>query len=233
MNVLVYIESVEGVVKKSSLEAIAYGKALAKLQNGACVAVALGTGHKELEKLGNAGADKVLQFNQSNLDIPNAMNVSSALKKASEISNAQVIVLPKSSLSDSIAGRLAVKMKAGAVSNVTEIADISQGFVLKRAIYTGKAFSTTEIKSTNKIIVIKKNAVALELSNNIAVLEHANVELGTIEKSVERKDVQKATGTVLLPEAEIVVSGGRGLKGPENWGIIEDLAKTLGAATEI
>lgn len=231
MNVLVYIESVDQVVKKSSLEAVAYGKGLAQNTGGHCVAVALGAAHKELEILGNAGADKVLHFDQQDLDVPTAMNVAAALKHAVEQANAEVVVLPKSSLSDSIAGRLAVKLKAGAVSNVTELASASASFESTRAIYTGKAFSKTAINSAKKILVIKKNAVSLSLGSSMATVEKSSISLGSLETSTVRKEVQKATGTVLLPEAEIVVSGGRGLKGPENWGIIEDLANTLGAAT--
>ena len=132
---------------------------------------------------------------------------------------------------DGVASRLAIKLQAAVVTNIVELPNLSSGFSVKRAIYTGKAFANVTLNAANKVLVIKKNAVTVVESANAVAVEKLDVALNDADFAVVQKDVQKATGEVLLPEAEIVVSGGRGLKGPENWGIITDLAKTLGAAT--
>jgi electron transfer flavoprotein alpha subunit len=232
-NVLVYIESVDEKVKKSSLEAVAFARSIANRTGGICYAVAVGRNHSKLDQVGQAGANKVLHFDQDGFDILNAMNVSTALKKATEYTESDLIILPQSSLSESIAGRLAIKLKAGVVSNVIELPQDVDDFILKISIFTGKAYSNVKIKTDKKILVIKKNAAGINFTNhsNAVDIEKLYVDFNSIDNTIERIQVEKSSGKVLLPEAEIVVSGGRGLKGPENWGIIEELAETLGAAT--
>jgi electron transfer flavoprotein alpha subunit len=122
-------------------------------------------------------------------------------------------------------------MGGGFVSNVTDLPDTANGFRVRRSIYTGKAFAHVEIKTEKKVLGIKKNAVELKTDGAEASVEVFDANLSDDDFKVTITSQDKATGDILLPEAEIVVSGGRGLKGPENWGLIEDLAKTLGAAT--
>ncbi|HTF81570.1 MAG TPA: electron transfer flavoprotein subunit alpha/FixB family protein, partial [Cytophagales bacterium] len=138
------------------------------------------------------------------------------------------VVFSKSSLADPVAARLSIKIGAPIVTNITAL---PEGASVKRAIFTGKAFANVEISGEKKILVIRKNASDVIETGGTAIVESITATLSNVDLSVVQKEVQKATGQVLLPEAEIVVSGGRGLKGPENWGIIEELAQTLGAAT--
>jgi electron transfer flavoprotein alpha subunit len=145
--------------------------------------------------------------------------------------NADILVLANSSLGTPVAARVAIKTGASLATNVTDLPETSSGFVVKRSIYTGKAFAKIELKNQKKVIALKKNAAeAKEVSSNVSVTPYA-VTLSDADFAVKILSSEKATGEVLLPEANIVVSGGRGMKGAEHWGILEELAKTLHAAT--
>lgn len=232
MAILVFVETSEGHIKKSSLEAVSYGAQLGTKLGIPTTAVLIGTTPSEdLSTLGKYGAIRVIHVDNDNLKTANIQAYASAVEQVFNKENASVLILPKSSLTDPVAARLAVKLKAAVVSNVTEIPDTSVGFKVKRAIYTGKAFAEVEVKSAKKILVIKKNATIISELGANAIVEKFTANIDSKDLQVVQKEVHKTTGQVLLPEAEIVVSGGRGLKGPENWGLIEELAKTLGAAT--
>ncbi|TFV97616.1 electron transfer flavoprotein subunit alpha/FixB family protein [Algoriphagus kandeliae] len=233
MSILVYIEHAEGKVKKTSLEAVSFANALAaKTGEGEVVALALGTiGQDELASVGKAGASKVLHGSDDRLTAGVIQAHASAVAQAFEKVGAKTVVLAKSSLGDAVAARLAIKINAALVSNVVELPDTSAGYKVKRSIFTGKAFAETEVTTENKILAIKKNAVDLKTDGGDATVETFDVSLSDADFASKITSTERATGEVLLPEADIVVSGGRGLKGPENWGMIEDLAKTLGAAT--
>ncbi|MCS5489404.1 electron transfer flavoprotein subunit alpha/FixB family protein [Algoriphagus limi] len=233
MSILVYIEHAEGKVKKTSLEAVSFANALsAKTGEGDVVALALGTiGQDELAAVGKAGASKVLHASDDRLTAGVIQAHASAVAQAFEKVGAKTVVLAKSSLGDAVAARLAIKINAALVSNVVELPDTSAGYKVKRSIFTGKAFAETEVTTENKILAIKKNAVDLKADGSDAAVESFEVSLADSDFASKITATERATGEVLLPEADIVVSGGRGLKGPENWGMIEDLAKTLGAAT--
>jgi len=228
MAVLVFVEIGEGKVRKSSLEAVAY----AHLMGGGVTAIALGTvAASELESLGKYGAQKVLHVADSKLDQPVIQAYASVLAKAMQDENADVLVLANSSLATPVGAKVAIKAKASFASNVVELPSTSSGFVVKRSIYTGKAFSFVEMKDQKKVIVLKKNAAeAKEVGGTAQIVPYA-VSLSDADFATTITATEKATGEILLPEAEIVVSGGRGLKGPEHWGILEDLAKALHAAT--
>jgi electron transfer flavoprotein alpha subunit len=231
MAILIFTESAEGAIKKSSLEAISYGAELAKQLNTTVTAIAFGAvDNGKLESLGNQGAKKVLSVEDSKLE-GNIQAIASIVAQAMEKENADVLILSKSSLGDAVAARVSAKIKAALASNVISLPEVSGGFKVKRSIYTGKAFAITELKSDKKVIAIKKNAYAITEGAGSASVEKFQPSVDEKELGVKVKNIEKATGEVLLPEAEIVVSAGRGLKGPENWGIVEDLAKTLGAAT--
>jgi electron transfer flavoprotein alpha subunit len=233
MSILIYIEHADGSVKKTSLEAVSFGKALAE-KNGAgeVIAVALGTlSEEELSKAGNAGAEKVLFVEDEQLNAGVIQAHAEAVAQVYKKVGASTLILAKSSLGDAVAARLAIKLDAALVSNITELPDMSSGYKVKRSIYTGKAFAETNILKEHKILAIKKNAVDLKSDGAPATVEKINLEIGAENYSANITSTDKATGEVLLPEADIVVSGGRGMKGPENWGLVEDLAKELGAAT--
>ncbi|UXE67746.1 MAG: electron transfer flavoprotein subunit alpha/FixB family protein [Chryseotalea sp. WA131a] len=226
MATLVFVETSEGKVRKTSLEAVAYAH-----QMGAGVtAIVLGTASSsELESLGKYGAQKVLHAADSKLDHPVIQVFASVITKAMQDENADVLVLANSSLATPVGAKVAVKINASFASNVVELP--SAGFVVKRSIYTGKAFSLVELKNQKKVIAIKKNAAeAKEVGGSAQVVAYP-VSLNEADFNTKITGTEKATGDILLPEAEIVVSGGRGLKGPEHWGILEELAKALHAAT--
>jgi electron transfer flavoprotein alpha subunit len=233
MSVLVYIEHAEGSVKKTSLEAVSYGKALSeKLSSGDVIAVALGTiSADELAKAGHAGASKVMHVNDSKLDEGIIQAHAEAVAQVYKQVGAETLVLAKSSLGDAVAARLSVKLNAALVSNVVELPDTTSGYKVRRSIYTGKAFADTVVTGEHKILAVKKNAVDLKTDGTAAQVEEISLSIDDINFATKITSTDKATGEVLLPEADIVVSGGRGMKGPENWGMIEDLAKEFGAAT--
>lgn len=229
MSVLVFIESADGAIKKSSLEAIVYAAAM---NQGEVTALYLGQiDEAELTKTGNFGAAKVLHVNDERLNNGIIQAYASVLSQAIDRVGAKIVILAKSALGDPVAARVAIKARAGFVSNVTALPDTDGGFKVTRSIYTGKAFATEEINADVKIIAIKKNAVEISETGNTASVEAFDPQLNEGDFAVLIKNVEKQEGEVLLPEADIVVSGGRGMKGPENWGMLEELARELGAAT--
>jgi len=230
MSILVYLEQVEGEIKKSSLEAVSYAKAFSEQGGGNVTAVALGViEDAELAKIGAAGAEKVLHVADERFSEGNVQAHSSAVAAAFEKEGAKTLVLAKSSLGDAVAARLSILLHAGLVSNVVELPDTSSGFKVKRSIYTGKAFAESAVLTDNIILSIKKNAVDLRTDGADPSVEKFEFPYPE-DTAVKITSTDKVTGDILLPEADIVVSGGRGLKGPENWGILEDLAAALGAA---
>lgn len=228
MAALAFVELDEGNVKKSSLEAVSYA---AQVESDVTAVVFGAVSDSGLEEIGKAGATKILHGQDENLAQPNIMAYASAIASAMDTEGAQLLVMSKSSLGDPVSARVAIKTNSALVSNVSDLPDTSNGFVVKRSIYTGKAFANTTVEGDRKILTLKKNASSIKEDGGAASVESFSPSIADTDFSVKVTSQEKATGDVLLPEADIVVSGGRGLKGPENWGIIEDLAKSLGAAT--
>lgn len=233
MSILVYIEHAEGAIKKTSLEAVSYGKALSdQLSAGDVIAVALGSiSDDALKVAGSAGAAKVIHVNDSKLDAGVIQAHAEAVAQVYKKVEASTLVLAKSSLGDAVAARLAIKLDAGLVSNVVDLPKTDGDYTLRRSIYTGKAFADTVVNKEHKIIAIRKNAVDLKTDGADASVETMDISIDDSNFVANITSTEKAEGEILLPEADIVVSGGRGMKGPENWHLIEDLAKALGAAT--
>jgi len=228
MAILVFVESAEGKIKKTSLEAVAYAHGM----GGSVTAIALGaTDAVELEALGKYGAQKVLHVADEKLNQGIIQAYASVLSKAMQDENADVLVLAGSTLGTPVAARVAAKTGASLASNVVELPDTSSGFVVKRSIYTGKAFARVELNNAKKVIGIKKNAAEVKEVGSPVSTTPYSVSLADADFATRITSSEKATGEVLLPEANIVVSGGRGMKGPEHWPILEDLAHTLHAAT--
>ncbi len=224
---MVYVESTKGSLKKASREAVSYGAAL----DSEVTAIALGSGHNqdELGSLGANGATKVLIDNDATYDNGDSNQLASSLNKAAEQLGANTIIFGTSPATSAVAARLSVKMGSTLVTNISDLPDTSSGFALKRGIFTGKAFETVEVSSEKKVLVVKKNAVDLKEDGSEASVENVSLVEGGV--SFEHLGQELTAGDILLPEAEIVVSAGRGLKGPENWGMVEELAQVLGAAT--
>ena len=206
--------------------------AFAHAMNDDVTAIGMGTiDASELAHVGQYGAKKVLHVADARLDQGIIKAYASVLENALTAEGADILVLANSSLGTPVAARVAAKTGAGLVSNVVELPDTSNGFVVKRSIYTGKAFAQAAITSQKKILALKKNAAEAKVIGADVQPTAFDATLSDSDFTTKITKQEKATGDVLLPEAEIVVSGGRGMKGAEHWGILEDLAKELGAAT--
>ena len=224
MSVLVYIESSAGKIKKSSREAVSYGSAL-----GDVVAVCLSeVDDAELASVGKNGAGRVLVSSSATTTSEAA---ASALAQAVSSTGADTVVMATSSGSGAIGARLSIKIDGSMAANVVALPDTGAGYTVRTSIFTGNAFANVELKKANKILSVNKNTVEIKEDGADATVEKFSPEITDADKIVKIISTDKATGKILLPEADIVVSGGRGLKGPENWGMIEDLADALGAAT--
>ena len=225
MAALAFVETDEGKVKKSSLEAVSYAHAV----TGDVTAIVFGS-VTDIDTIGKAGAGKVLHVQDEKLTSPNIMAYASAIAEAMNQENSELLVLAKSSLGDPVSARVSIKLDAALAANVSELPDSSGGYKVKKSIYTGKAFALTSLEGDKKIISIKKNAVAIKEDGGSAEVVTFSPTINEADFTVVTTKTEKAEGDVLLPEADIVVSGGRGLKGPENWGMVEDLAKTSGCS---
>ena len=225
MSVLVYTESDQGNFKKAALEAASYGKAVAEAMNTNLVALTFNAG--EASELETYGVEKVLNINSVNAF--NAKIYADAIKQAAEKEAATVVILSASADSRYIAPLLAVGLKAGYASNVVAAPSSLNPFVVKRTAFTNKAFCNTEISTAIKIVGVSNNSFGLLENPTTAQLEDFSPNLVSSTTSVT--SVDKASDKVSIADAEVVVSAGRGLKGPENWGMVEELADVLGAAT--
>jgi electron transfer flavoprotein alpha subunit len=227
MAVLIYVETENGSPKKSSLEAVCYGAEVAKLLGKKAVAVVAENSDAHLATLGNYGANEVLQVKNAT-DLQSDV-VAAMITQAAQKAGAEVVVLSKSTLTDAVAPILGVKLEAAVASNVMALPDLSNGFTIRKGVFTGKGFADVKLDATVKVLTIKKNAVPTVATGGTATV---TVFEATVPASgLKVTDVKKQTGDILLPEADLVVSAGRGLKGAEHWGMVEELAKTLGAAT--
>ncbi|HTA27628.1 MAG TPA: electron transfer flavoprotein subunit alpha/FixB family protein [Bacteroidia bacterium] len=232
MSVLIYVESNGSEIKKSSLDAVAYGAEVGVKMSSSVTAVAIGNiPAEQLALLGKYGAASVLHVQGDVFNHNSPMAFAAAVTEAAKKTGAKLVVLPKSTLVDSFAAKVSAQLKAGIVTNVTDLPDLSNGFSVKRSIFTGKAFATVTISSDIKVITLAKNAYQGKETGGNATVELFAVHVSDADQKVKTTNVEKASGDLLLTEADIVVSGGRGMKGPENWGILLDLAKALGAAT--
>ena len=236
MSVLVVVECDKGEVKKSSLEVASYGAQVAAMLGTTATAVAVGEANEgNLAKLGEQGIAKVLY--DSNPKLKDFVNnaYTKLIATAAEQEDAKVIVLANSNIGAAVGSRLSVRLKASLATNVVELPQTNGGsFVVKRGAFSGKAFADVALSGDRKIIAVKKNSLeAKHEAGQTAEVSSFSANLTDEDFADAPKQVvmQEQAGGVLLPEAELVVSGGRGMKGPENWHLIEDLATALGAAT--
>jgi len=227
MSILVYTESENGKFKKAALEVVSYAKAIADQMGTSVTAVAVNADNTEA--LGNYGASKVLLVKDESLKAFNAKKYAAVIESAAKNEDAKVVVVSASANSKYLAPLLAVGLDAGYVSNVVEVPSSVSPFTVKRSAFTNKAFENTEINTEVKVIGLSNNSFGLVESDGSASVEDFSPSIP--DSAVKVESVDKATDKVSIADAEIVVSGGRGLKGPENWGMIEELADVLGAAT--
>ena len=227
--VLIYIDHSEKEIKKSSYEAISYGAAIAKQLGCSAEALLLGTVNDDLTALGKLGASKVHQLNNESLNNFDTKVHASLIATAAKNLNAEVIVFAHNINGKAIAPAVAVKLDAGIVTGACSLPYLQNGFEVTKTVFSGKAFASIKIETPKKVIAINQNSFGIQNHELSATIEEMNLPIPAA--SVKVTNVNKIIGEIPLTEANLVVSGGRGLKGPENWGILLELAKALGAAT--
>jgi electron transfer flavoprotein alpha subunit len=228
--IVVLVEHAQGVFKKKSLEAVQYAAKIAEMTGTHVTAVATGNvGNEAMQALGQYGAAKVLHAADARLDHFNSRAYTRVMVAAAEKEQATVVVHLHDTVGKAVAPRVAAKLKAGLVAGAVAYPDLTQGFVVKKNVFSGKAFAYINVLSPVKVITLMPNTLQVTKGEGQAQVEALDVAFDDKDFSVQVVAVEKATGDVPLSEAELVVSGGRGMKGPENWYVLEDLAKALGA----
>ncbi len=225
MSVLIYTESSNGTLTKNALEAASYGAQVAQVNGTTAIAVVAGTA-SGLEQLGNYGITKVLHVSDSSLDNFDPQKITHIVAEAAKSEGADTIIFSHDFSGKSVAPRLAAKLDAGLVTGAVALPN---GNVVKKAVFSGKAFAEVEITTSTKIIAVLPNSIEKVVTGGSAEVKAFTVELPNT--SLKVKEIKKESTELSLTEADIVVSAGRGLKAPENWGMIEELAHELGAAT--
>ncbi len=227
MSVLVYAESSDGRYKKSALEVVSYGKKVAEQLDTNLVVLTINS--QNPTELTSYGAEKILSVTSDTLNYSDSKIIADIIRQASEKENASVSIIDSSANGLSIAPQVAVNLNAGFASNVVALPSTINPFVVKRKAFSNKAFIHTEINTDHKVIGLAKNSFGLIDNEVSGTIEEYVPQI--IESNMSSIGIDKTTGKINIADADIVVSGGRGLKGPENWGMIEDLADVLGAAT--
>lgn len=229
MSILIYAESAEGKFKKVAFELASYAKKVAESLGTTVTAITINAG--DVSELSKYGVDKVLKVNNDKLSAFTAKAYADAIKQAAQKENAQVIVLSSTTDSLYLAPLVSVALEAGFASNVVGLPVSTSPFQVKRTAFSNKAFNTTEIVTATKVLSISKNSYGIFENASTLTQEDFSPSISDADFGVKVVSVEKASGKVTIADADIVVSAGRGLKGPENWGMIEELATVLGAAT--
>ncbi len=229
MSVLIFVDHADGHIKKSSLEALTYGSDVAKQLGVAAEALVLGTVNNDLAGLGNYGISKVYQVAAASLNSVDAQVYANLIAQTVTDIHATVLVFSHNQTGKAVAARTAARLKAGLVAGACALPNTDNGFTVKKTVFSGKAFANVSINSAIKVISLNPNSYKTVAGNGSAEVAPLNYTIN--ESKIKVTAINKVSGDVLLTEADVVVSGGRGLKGPENWGILLDLAKELGAAT--
>jgi electron transfer flavoprotein alpha subunit len=229
MSVLVFAESLNGSFKKGTFEAITFAHDTAKKLNLSCIAVTLGNINDDINTLSNYGADKVISVN-SDFDSCDNKGMSSALAQVAKQENARVLIISNSNTGKCIGPRLSIDLDASYISNVVETPSESSPITIKKKAFSGKAFEIAQTNSSSCVLALSPNAYKITENPN------PNCQIDTFDfitesSNVTSEKVEKSSGKISLAEAEVVISAGRGLKGPENWGMIEKLADLLDAGT--
>jgi len=229
MSVLIFLDQSEGHIKKNSFEAASYGAKVAELLGTTADGIVLGNVNDDLSALGAYGLKKIHHFKNPELNTLDAQVFTNVISEAAERIGANVIIFSNNADGKAIAPRLSAKLKAGLVSGALALPDVSNGFVVKKNVFSGKAFANVSVSTEKKIISLNPNSYKITKGEGVAEVIEPSITVPALKVKVTA--VNKVVGEIPLSEAEIVVSGGRGLKGPENWNLVTDLAKLLGAAT--
>src|SRR6185503_16607327 len=229
MSVLIFIDTADGHVKKASLEAMSYGAKVAEQLGTPAEGVVLGSVTEDLSALGKYGVKKIHQVSNETLNHFDPQVDTQVIAQVAEKTGAKVIVFSNNVDGKAIAPRLSARLKAGLVSGAVALPETTSGFTVKKNVFSGKAFANISLNTDVKIIALNPNAYKTIAGEGTA--EVVATDIAVDAPKVKVTAVNKVSGEVPLTEAEIVVSAGRGLKGPENWGMVEELAKVLHAAT--
>jgi electron transfer flavoprotein alpha subunit len=229
MSVLILADQADGHFKKTSFEALSYGVKVAELLGTTAEALVLGSVTEDLASLGKYGVTKVHHVSNEALNTVDAQLYAKVIAEAITTTGATVFVLSQNNTGRAVGPRLSARLKAGLVSAAVALPEIANGFVVKKVAFSGKAFANVSLNTDIKIIALNMNAYKTVAGEGTAEVSTLNIAVDAPKVKVTA--TEKVTGEVPLTEATRVVSGGRGLKGPENWGILEDLAKALHAAT--
>ena len=232
MSVLVYTENWDGRFKKLAFELVSYAGKLAEMFNTSATAISIGNVEdNELSKLGQYGADKILKVKGDNFNVLDNGLFTSVIGQVAEKEKSEIIILSHNNTGKAIAPRLSAKLKSGIVSGVISVPVSLEPFTVIKKVYSGKAFSKVIVKTKTKILTLAQNAFGLTDVNKQASIEEFKPDLSKDLPGLKVVNTEKQKGKIILTDAEIVVSGGRGMKSPDNWGPIEELAELLGAAT--
>jgi len=229
MSILVFAEHENGTFKKSSFEAISYAQDYGKNNNLKVVAIVIGKVNSNLIELGNYGANTIVSVEGNNLDTFSVQAFSQVMSKVAENENASIIIISNTYSGKSIAPRVAVKLGAGIVSGVVSLPDTNNN--VKKTAFSNKAMAAVSLSSGKKVFCLVPNSYEVKNFGITADIKNLTIDIDSSTINTKSISISKASGKIPLTEAEIVVSGGRGMKGPENWGLIEEFANLLGAAT--
>ncbi len=227
MSVLIFIEHTEGQIKKASTEALSYGAQLAQQMGTAAEGLVLGTPTDDLASLGNFGVTKIYQVQNDVLHQFDSQVYTKVIAQIAEETGATTIIFSNNAAGKSLAPRIAVRLKAGLVSGATALPDTSNGFVVRKTVFSGKAFATLSVTSPQQVVTLNVNSFTIKEVGGTAEIIQKTPQVDT--PKIKVINTTKTSGSIALTEAETVVSAGRGLKGPENWKMVEDLAEALGA----
>jgi electron transfer flavoprotein alpha subunit len=231
MSIIVFLEKEGSNIRNTSLEAISYASELSKKVNTKIICVVFGDlESSEGAKTGLYGCDKLIHVNDQAFNNAVINVYAHALNQIINTETGDIFITAQSALADPIAAKIAVLQDAGIATNVSELPNVNGDFEVRRSIYSGKAFENLILTSPKKVISIKRNAIGLIENQKNTAIENSDLKVNPELIDAVITGTDKTTGMVLLPEANIVVSAGRGLKGPENWGMVEILAEELGAA---
>ena len=229
MSVLVYTESEEGKFKKIAFEAVSFAKGIANILGTSVIAVSING--NQTDQLGKYGASKVLNVSSDKLENFNASAYADVIAQAAEKEAANIVVISSSANCKYLAPLLAINMEAGYVPNAIELPSSVAPFKIKSNVFSNKAFANSEITTEKKLIGLAKNAFGVVENETSPIQENFSPVISEDDLHTKVTSLEKSNDKISIADADIVVSGGRGLKGPENWGMIEELAETLGAAT--
>lgn len=232
MAVLIYTENFEGKFKKSVFELVSYGAEIANMTGSEAIAVTIGNVEADvLKELGNYGAKKVISVKNEELKDFSAQAYTAVIEQVAKNANSDVIIFGNNPSGRAIAPRLTVKMKAALAAGAVDVPSSTSPFTIKKRAYSGKAFADFVLNADVKVITLSQNSYKIVETGGDIETEDFSAEIPEAAYAVKPVEIIKSTGKLSVTDADILVSGGRGLKAAENWSMIEEMADILGAGT--